>query len=174
MRAIADSSAAAAPPDPGAPFRAPAAGGVEVRIAGTPTELAAYYRVRREVFAEEQGLFVADDRDTHDAEAIPIVALHGGEVVGVVRCYPKLGHTWFGGRLAVGREHRTGTVGARLVKHAVAVMTAREDVHRFLATVQAQNVRFFERLGWVRRGRPFLLAGREHQLMERALAGRAP
>jgi hypothetical protein len=48
-------------------------------------------------------------------------------------------------------------------------MEARDDVLRFLAQVQSQNVGFFERLGWIRRGEPFLLRGREHLLMEQPL-----
>ena len=158
---------------PGAtPSATPAAGPIRVRVAEGPEELAGYFRIRREVFVEEQRLFAGSDVDAHDAAAIPIVAIQDGRVIGVVRCYPKHGHAWFGGRLAVHRDHRTGTLGARLVKHAVAVMSARSEVRRFFATVQGQNVRFFERLGWEPRGRRFALNGWEHQVMERRLPGR--
>lgn len=141
-----------------------------LKVAASGAELAAYHRLRREVFVEEQGIFEADDLDAADGAAIPVVALEGDEVVGVVRCYRRFGGTWFGGRLAVARGHRTGTLGARLVRLAVELMEARPDVQRFYATVQAQNVRFFERLGWLPCGRPFHLGGHEHRLMRYPLA----
>ena len=88
----------------------------------------------------------------------------------MVRCYRHRGGTWYGGRLAVRPEYRTGVnIGALLVRKAVELMRARPDVKRFLATVQFQNVRFFQRLGWLRLGKPFLLQGRKHQLMEKKL-----
>ena len=142
---------------------------ITFKVAATAEELSGYHELRRQVFVVEQGLFDGTDVDAHDAHAIPIVALRGGKVVGVVRCYPEPGGVWFGGRLAVHPDHRAGTLGARLVKRAVETMEARGDVLRFLAQVQSQNVGFFERLGWVRRGAPFLLRGREHQLMEQPL-----
>ncbi|MEI7704785.1 MAG: MSMEG_0567/Sll0786 family nitrogen starvation N-acetyltransferase [Deltaproteobacteria bacterium] len=135
-------------------------------VAETPAELAAYHQLRREVFVEEQRLFEADDSDLRDHDAIPIIATVDGRVVGVVRCYRKWKGVWFGGRLAVSRDHRTGLLGASLVRRAVELMEARPDVRRFFATVQVQNVRFFERLDWLARGRPFPLAGCAHRLME--------
>lgn len=153
---------------------APPAAPPLLKIAETPAELEAYRRVRREVFVAEQGLFSGDDTDGRDAGAIPIIAIVAGDVVGVVRCYRKAGGVWFGGRLAVTRKHRTGTLGARLVRRAVEVMEARPDVSRFFATVQVQNVRFFERLGWQPRGRLFQLEGCAHQLMEYPLLRHRP
>lgn len=152
----------------------PAAAPPLLKIAETPAELDAYHRLRREVFVEEQGLFACDDTDGRDAGAIPIVAIVTGRVVGVVRCYRKRGGIWFGGRLAVARAHRTGTLGARLVRRAVEVMEARPDVRRFFATVQLQNVRFFERLGWEARGRVFRLEGCPHRFMEYPLRSSRP
>jgi putative N-acetyltransferase (TIGR04045 family) len=139
-------------------------------VAVTPEEIAQYYQIRREVFVVEQGLFADSDLDAHDREAIAIIARIGDRVAGVVRCYHHRGGVWFGGRLAVRREFRNGVnLGALLVRKAAAVMEARDDVRRFLATVQVQNVRFFERLGWVRLGRTFVMYGRKHQTMEKRM-----
>ena len=145
---------------------------ITLKSAETDEELSGYYELRRQVFVLEQGLFEGTDADAHDAQAIPIVALRGGKVIGVVRCYPDRGGTWFGGRLAVHPDHRAGALGARLVRRAVETVEARSDVRRFLAHVQSQNVGFFEWLGWMRLGEPFLLRGRKHQLMEWPLARR--
>jgi putative N-acetyltransferase (TIGR04045 family) len=157
-------------PAPEPARRAAPAAEVELRLAEGPAELAAYFAVRRSVFSGEQQLFGGgSDVDRHDAEALPIVALVGGQVVGVVRCYPAGGAIWYGGRLAVLPDFRTGQVGALLVRKAVALMQARGDVRRFLATIQLQNVGFFRRLGWVRVGRVVQLHGRPHQVMEHRL-----
>jgi putative N-acetyltransferase (TIGR04045 family) len=154
---------------------APALADLVLRLASGPEELAAYFALRHAVFVVEQGLFPAgSDVDDHDAEALPIVAVIGGAVVGVVRCYPARGGRWYGGRLAVHPDHRTGQVGALLVKKAVELMRARGDVRRFLATIQLQNVGFFRRLGWIRVGHVVKLHGAPHQVMERPLGAEPP
>ena len=87
-----------------------------------------------------------------------------------MRCYHHRGGVWFGGRLAVRREFRSGVnIGAMLVRKAVSLMTERGDVRRFLASIQIQNVRFFQRLGWVRMGKTFVMNGLKHQIMEKVL-----
>ena len=45
----------------------------------------------------------------------------------------------------------------------------RDDVRRFFAIVQIQNVRFFKLLRWKPLGKPFFCNGVEHQLMEKEL-----
>lgn len=140
---------------------------VELRVAATPEELEEYRRVRHEVFVAEQGVFEDSDEDAHDRDAVPIIATVDGRVAGAVRCYRQRGRVWYGGRLAVRPEFRNGlNLGALLVRKAVESMAARGDVGRFLATVQIQNVRFFQRLGWRKLGRVFLFHGRRHQTME--------
>ncbi|WP_428561410.1 MAG: MSMEG_0568 family radical SAM protein [Solidesulfovibrio sp. DCME] len=163
------------PAQPAAPGAVADAAAVTLRVAASPDEFEEYLRLRHEVFVSEQGLFSDSDRDAHDATAIPIIALVGGKVAGVVRCYRHRGGVWYGGRLAVRAEFRGGVnIGALLVRKAVALMRARPDVRRFLATVQFQNVRFFERIGWVKLGKPFFLQGRKHQVMENKLREEAP
>ena len=55
-------------------FRDFLTGDLLVKPATERWEREAYYRLRRAVFADEQGLF-AQDRDTHDFQALPIVAV---------------------------------------------------------------------------------------------------
>ncbi len=143
---------------------------LELRIASEPWEIGAYYRIRHQVFVEEQGIFQGTDRDDHDESSIPIIACCEGRIAGAVRCYPKSEGVWYGGRLAVHRDYRKYDIGARLVRKAVWTMERHPEVRRFLANVQIQNVRFFRRLGWIRIGQPFILQGKRHQLMEIALA----
>ena len=143
---------------------------VEVAVASTPEEIAEYHRIRHEVFVREQGVFTGSDVDAHDRNAVVIVARAGNRVAGGVRCYHHRGGVWFGGRLAVSAEFRSNlNIGAMLVRKAVATMEVRGGVRRFLAMIQQKNVRYFQRLGWLRLGRPFDLHGHKHQIMEKKL-----
>ena len=145
---------------------------VDIRQARTTDEIQAYMRLREDVFVVEQDIFHRTDRDRHDDSAIVIIAKVGDVIAGGVRCYPGRGGIWYGGRLAVDRKYRTTAyLGALLVKKAVETMRERGDVRRFLALVQLRNRRFFHRLGWRPLGKPFLLHGCQHQMMERSLAG---
>jgi putative N-acetyltransferase (TIGR04045 family) len=138
-------------------------------------QLRAYYALRCEVFVREQHLFKDSDVDADDAHAFPLVALATcagvpDEVVGVVRIYPASERgCWFGGRLAVTASYRRSReVGAALIRAAVGSARA-FGAERFLATVQLENVRYFERHHFVAR-EPVLVSGQPHQLMEAELA----
>jgi putative N-acetyltransferase (TIGR04045 family) len=118
--------------------------------------LQAYWRLRRTIFCQEQTLFDGCDRDDLDAHAYPIVALDhrlegvgpGDGVVGVVRILEERPGLWYGGRLGVDASHRRhNQIGKGLIWKAVTTAHG-WGCQRFLATVQLQNVRFFERLHW--------------------------
>jgi predicted GNAT family N-acyltransferase len=100
-------------------------------VANEPWQVDGYFRLRREIFEREQRLFTDSDVDEHDAHATPIVALShvAGmpfEVIGVAHEY-----------------RRVGAVGGALIRTAVTTAHA-HGCRRFLATVQARNVRYFE------------------------------
>jgi hypothetical protein len=142
------------------------------KIATTPEDLDGFYRIRRDIFCEEQGVFSVDDRDMYDEAMIPIVCktiLAGMEdsVAGVVRIDERKPGVWFGSRLGVAANfrrirhfspgvavrnqqpcyHGLGALGAGLIYKAVSTANA-IGCHEFLATVQHQNARFFQRLHW--------------------------
>jgi putative N-acetyltransferase (TIGR04045 family) len=137
-------------------------------------------QLRRQVFCAEQGVFVDDDGDEHDARALTIVALSTvagmhDRVIGTVRIFEAadaqdpLRRAWYGGRLAVAPEYRRhASVGDRLTVAAVATARAL-GARRFLATVQAGNIGFFERLHF-RVLSSLSLHGRPHALMEADLS----
>jgi putative N-acetyltransferase (TIGR04045 family) len=149
-----------------ASLQAEAVGTIHVGIVRTAADIQQCLEIRHEVFVTEQRLFPDSDRDDYDDTAIHIAAVAYKRIVGTVRCYERHPGLWYGGRLAVLREFRTGRVGTLLVQKAVQTMRENPDVQRFLATIQIQNVRFFEKLGWWSLGPPRLLNGRKHQLME--------
>jgi putative N-acetyltransferase (TIGR04045 family) len=162
-------------PAPGrAPGRSPVPGPgiLTCRAVATGAELAAHFRIRHQVFVEEQGLFRAGpaggDRDAHDRDpaTIHVIGLAGDVICGSVRLYPLPGggDRWQGDRLAVLPSHRHLGLGAPLVRFAVAT-AGRRGGREMLAYIQPANVVFFQRLGWRRDGDLVGYAGVPHQRM---------
>jgi putative N-acetyltransferase (TIGR04045 family) len=151
---------------------------IVAEVASERWQREAYFRLRGEIFADEQGLFVGSDGDEHDTSALPIVALArvlgiAHEVVGVVRIYPVGNGTWYGGRLGVARDYRrVGAVGGALISTAVSTAHAL-GCARFLATVQAQNVRYFEHYHFHAEAE-VAVCGRPHTLMRADLQSYPP
>jgi putative N-acetyltransferase (TIGR04045 family) len=143
---------------------------ISAAVASERWQVDAYYRLRRDIFEREQGLFEASDVDEHDAHASPIVAMSHiagmpHEVVGVVRIYASDSDTWYGGRLGVAHAYRrVGAVGGALIHTAVETAHAL-GCKRFLATVQARNVRYFEHYDF-HPLRELCLRGQPHWLMQ--------
>jgi len=142
------------------------------KIARAPEDLEGYWTLRRAIFCDEQRLFQGSDRDEIDAHSIPIVceSLLAGmadSVVGVVRIDEREPGLWYGSRLGVAADCRSvkrispgvamrnhqpvhrglGALGAGLIYKAVSTAHAL-GCREFLATVQHQNARFFQRLHW--------------------------
>ena len=148
--------------------------------------LAEYWQLRSAIFCQEQHLFEDSDRDEKDAIAYPIAALGhdarlasgvpGGVascVVGVVRILEESPRVWYGGRLGVHPEcRRHNQIGKGLIWKAVTTAHG-WGCDRFLATVQIQNVRFFERLHW-QSLKELEIRGVSHHLMEADLSYYAP
>ncbi|OJV01730.1 MSMEG_0567/Sll0786 family nitrogen starvation N-acetyltransferase [Nitrobacter sp. 62-23] len=147
---------------------------LRIKWATAEWERSAAFALRREIFCEEQGVFVADDRDEIDEFAIALVAVMQDEdglsrVVGTVRIHEDLNEhkTWWGSRLAVTQAYRGragGRIGPDLIRLAVSSAHAR-GCTRFLANVQSQNALLFKRLHW-RSLEEFDLFGRAHHRME--------
>lgn len=141
-------------------------------IARDSEQLHGYWKIRTQIFCDEQKIFHDSDRDEIDERAIPIVCetlIAGMEdsVVGVVRIDERAPGLWYGSRLGVAADFRSvkkispgvamrnhqpvyrglGALGAGLIYKAVSTAHAL-GCHEFLATVQHQNARFFQRLHW--------------------------
>lgn len=159
------------------------------QIATSEADRAAFFRLRQQVFCEEQQILRGEDRDPFDDAMIPIVAkplLAGIEdrVIGVVRIDEREPGVWFGSRLAVDPPFRRirrfspaatirngqpchaglGAIGAALIYKAVSTALLR-GCSLFLAQVQARNRRFFERLRWEAKAETTVY-GRPHVLMQ--------
>jgi putative N-acetyltransferase (TIGR04045 family) len=136
-----------------------------IRIAESDLELTEHHRIRHQVFVQEQRIFPGTDVDARDAQpgVLPVLGCYCAMPAGSVRLYEldlAIG-LWRGDRLAVLPEFRTHNVGALLVRFAVATAGARGG-SEMIAHIQPPNVRFFERLGWLRDGPEETYCGHPH------------
>jgi len=137
---------------------------IECRPVRTNDELRESFTLRKKVFVEEQQLFKRTDRDRHDTQAIHIVALCEGAIVGTVRVHRTGGGIWLGSRLAVLKQFR-GRAGRLLIHKAVEVVK-KNGARQFHAHILLRNVPLFKRLGWVPAGQVFTYRGQPHQMMK--------
>ena len=147
---------------------------VEVHLASTLDEYAGHFRVRREVFVDEQGLFEGTDRDRWDDTALHVVAVIDDEVVGAVRLYQlDEAGLWQGDRLSVSAHARRLRAGGPLVRFAVR--TAGDlGGHLMIARIQEPIVPLFRFLRWECVGGLIDYRGVPHQRMTIPLSGAEP
>jgi predicted GNAT family N-acyltransferase len=141
---------------------------VVVRPARGEHEVAAALRLRELVFCGEQGVPPGADRDGRDHEALHLVALDAGRVIGTCRLVFD-GDVARLGRMAVARRVRRSGVGAAML--AAAERSARDAGARRI-TLHAQTAvkELYSRHGFASRGKRFVEDGIEHVPMEKVLA----
>ena len=141
---------------------------MEVREARDAAEVGAALALREEVFCGEQGVELAADQDGLDGEALQIVALDCGRVVGTCRVLVD-GSVGRLGRMAVAAPERRRGVGREIL--AAAERSAR-DAGATVMRLHAQ--RYVEDLyaaaGYGPYGAPFVEEGIPHVAMEKPLA----
>ena len=139
-----------------------------VRPPRDEAELRAALALRHDVFCVEQGVSEADEIDGRDGEALHVVAVSDGAVVGTCRLVLD-GETAKLGRMAVEPEARGRGIGAGLLAGAEREARA-AGAHRIALHAQAHARALYARAGFAERGDLFEEAGIEHVLMERRLA----
>lgn len=137
---------------------------IHCRVVENDSELEKALNIRHQVFVKEQKLFLTTDKDQYDNISVNLIAEVDGDVIGTVRIYPKEEDVWVGGRLAVVPSKR-GNAGSKLVRAAV-LEAQKRGAKRFIASIQAQNIKLFKRLGWKVVGESFLLQNQSHYIME--------
>jgi predicted GNAT family N-acyltransferase len=139
----------------------------EVRPARDQAEVDAALALRYDVFCIEQGVSLDEERDGRDDEALHLVVVDGGEVVGTCRLLP-VGSEIKLGRMAVVASHRGRGLAAELLVEAD--VRARElHVQRIALAAQLTAQALYERAGYAPYGDVFLDAGIEHVMMGKAL-----
>jgi len=138
-----------------------------VRQPRDEAEFQAALALRYAVFCDEQGVPEADEIDGRDREALQVVAVRGGHVIGTCRMLVEDGIGKLG-RMAVARSARRGGIGARLLTEAEAAAGA-AGVRRVILAAQVDAERFYSDHGYHTVGGHFMDAGIEHVRMEKAL-----
>jgi predicted GNAT family N-acyltransferase len=120
------------------------------------------------VFVGEQGVTPEADRDGRDGDAIQVVAVDGGRVVGTCRVLieDEVGRL---GRMAVEPELRGAGMGAALLTEAHR-QSAAAGARRMRLHAQVAARSLYERAGYVAVGDLFYEEGIEHVTMETDLA----
>ncbi|MDP9347214.1 MAG: GNAT family N-acetyltransferase [Actinomycetota bacterium] len=140
---------------------------IEVRAAAGPPEVWAALDLRREVFVDEQGVALQEDRDGRDHAALHLVAVDGGELVGTCRL---LGD---GDRMKLGRMVvRASARGRGVARLLLAEADARaRDLGATTIVLGAQLTAtgVYERAGYERYGDVFDDAGIDHVMMRKDL-----
>jgi predicted GNAT family N-acyltransferase len=122
------------------------------------------YEVRRQVFIVEQNVPEAVERDAYDAEAVHLIAIDEGDVVGTLRIVFLPEHAKFG-RVAVLRSARGKGIASLMMQAAMEIARQRGET-RFYLTAQTDKIALYEKLGFVAYGDEFEEGGMPHRAMK--------
>jgi predicted GNAT family N-acyltransferase len=120
------------------------------------------------VFIHEQGVSAAADRDGRDDEAMHIVAVDAGRVVGTCRLLFR-GRVARLGRLAVEPERRGEGIAAAILAEADNAALA-QAADAISLHAQTYALELYLEAGYEERGPAFTEEGIEHVAMEKRLA----
>jgi predicted GNAT family N-acyltransferase len=130
--------------------------------------VAAALDLRERVFSGEQGVSIGADRDGRDHEAIHLVAVDGGRVIGTCRLLFR-GRVARLGRLSVEPERRGEGIAAALLALAdQAALEGGADGISLHAQTYARQL--YLDAGYEERGPAFVEEGIEHVAMGKQLA----
>lgn len=131
-------------------------------------ELAAAFKVRKEVFVEEQGISEDIELDNQDSEALHMVVKDGGRVIGTARVlFPAPGVAKIE-RMAILRPFRRKGIGSRIISFLNTELKNRQ-IRKAVLHAQYSSVAFYKSCGFVESGLPFSEAGIRHLRMEKEL-----
>jgi ElaA protein len=134
-----------------------------VKQISTDQAKARAFAIRMRVFVREQGVPAEIELDEDDANAIHLLALASGRALGTARIVLNSRGAKIG-RMAVLKSYRRLGVGAKLLKHALAV-AHKHGARRIYLHAQVPVIGFYERLGFSCAGPVFNEAGIPHRKM---------
>lgn len=140
---------------------------IEIRRHHGEEEMAQLLRLRHDVFCIEQGVPEREELDGRDREALHLVAVEDGRVLGTCRLL-FVGTTVQFSRLAVARDARRRRIATRLLR--LADQETREGgARRLVLHAQTYARPLYDAAGYEPRGRVFMEAGIEHVAMEKLI-----
>lgn len=141
---------------------------VEIRRVGSPAEMRAALALRDRVFCVEQGVPKREEHDGRDGEAVHLVAVEDGVVLGTCRLL-FVDKTVQFSRLAVEPSARRRGLATRLLIAADAEALD-AGARRLVLHAQTYARDLYLAAGYEPRGHVFVEAGIEHIAMEKRLA----
>lgn len=141
---------------------------IEIRRVRCEQELQAALDLREAVFCGEQGVTPEGDRDGRDRDAVQLLAVQDGEVVGTCRVLVEDGDAKFG-RLAVRRDARGRGIGGALLREAEREARA-AGARRMGLAAQTRAMRLYAVAGFSPYGPVYEDEGIPHRNMEKSLA----
>ncbi|MBU3033300.1 GNAT family N-acetyltransferase [Tritonibacter mobilis] len=131
-------------------------------------DLEACLKLRFEVFVDEQGVPVEEERDALDDSASHLLALQDGTPVGTARIVFQ-DDTAKIGRVCVVKTARGTGLGAKLIEACVSVAGNQAGITRAKLGAQTHAIGFYEKLGFEVYGPVYLDAGIDHRDMVKPL-----
>ncbi|MCZ4267663.1 GNAT family N-acetyltransferase [Rhodobacteraceae bacterium R_SAG6] len=131
-------------------------------------DLEACLKLRFEVFVDEQGVPVEEERDALDDSATHLLALQDGTPVGTARIVFQ-DDTAKIGRVCVVKTARGRGLGAKLIEACVSVARNQAGITRAKLGAQTHAIGFYEKLGFEVYGPVYLDAGIDHRDMVKPL-----
>ena len=140
---------------------------IEVRAAAGPPEVWAALDLRREVFVDEQGVALEEDRDGRDDAALHLVAFLDGALVGTCRLLLSADRVKLVRMVVKAAARGRGIAGLLL---AEADARARDlGARAIVLGAQLTATGVYERAGYERFGEVFDDAGIDHVMMRKSL-----
>lgn len=143
-------------------------GKLNYKLVESGKELAEAFKVRKEVFVEEQGISEDIELDNHDSEALHIVVKDGKRVIGTARVLFPAPSVAKIERMAILRPFRRKGIGSRIISFLNTELKNRQ-IRKVVLHAQYSSVAFYKSCGFVESGMPFNEAGIRHLRMEREL-----
>ncbi len=131
-------------------------------------DLEACLKLRFEVFVDEQGVPVEEERDALDDSATHLLALQDGTPVGTARIVFQ-DDTAKIGRVCVVKTARGTGLGTKLIEACVSVARNQAEITRAKLGAQTHAIGFYEKLGFEVYGPVYLDAGIDHRDMVKPL-----
>ena len=135
---------------------------------GPDEDLAEAFRIRQEVFVEDQKVHPSLERDALDAKSDHLVIYEGQEPIATGRLRKGKNGVYFFERIAVRRSYRGQHIGDFLMKIMINEAFERGGLQG-VVHAQAQAQGFYEKLGFSVEGERHMCAGMEHVYMIRPL-----
>lgn len=135
----------------------------EFQIASNPEEIGEAFKLRYEVFVEEQKVPVDMEIDEFDDSAIHVIVKEGDKTVGTGRLVVEDDRGRIG-RLAVKKDQRGKHIGDGMMS-VLEEEAKKRELREVYLHAQVQALPFYEKRGYKPRGDVFDEAGIDHQEM---------